>query len=67
MAAPKKAVKKRAAAKPAARKKIADEILRLRAARDPYVGPSSAQQIERSLDRGTKKSLASFRGDISWD
>jgi hypothetical protein len=55
--------KKRAAAAP--RKKLLDELQR--STRDPFAGPSSARQIERSLDQGTRKTLAEFRGDIDWE
>ena len=37
-----------------------------RVARDPYIGPSSNQPLERSLSRGTRKSLSKFRADINW-
>lgn len=66
MAPPKRKApaKKRAAAAP--RKKLLFDVAQ-RSARDPFAGPSSAKQIERSLDQGTRKTLAQFRGDIDWE
>jgi hypothetical protein len=65
MTAPKRKppAKKRAAAAP--RKKLLDVLQR--STRDPFAGPSNARQIARSLDQGTRKTLAEFRGDIDWE
>ena len=60
-------------AKPAAKKRatkaaayrLQDKVRR--AARDPFAGPSSEKLIERSLDRGTKTTLAQFRASINWE
>lgn len=56
--------KKRAAAAP--KKKLRFDVTQ-RSARDPFAGPSSAKQIERSLDQGTRKTLQEFRSDIDWE
>ena len=65
MSAPKQkpAAKKRLVRPAPAKKRPVEK----RSARDPFAGPSSARQIERSLDQGTRKTLAAFRTDINWD
>ena len=69
MAKPKqKPAARKRAAKRAPQKKAGFTAVQLqRSARDPFVGPSSAKQIERSLNEGTRKTLAAFRGDINWE
>lgn len=65
MAGPKqKTAKKKGLTRPALAKK---RFLARRSARDPFAGPSSARQIEKSLDEGTRKTLAQFRSDIDWE
>jgi hypothetical protein len=66
MTGTKKALKKKAAKRSMVQKRTAKKAsLHTRAARDPYVGPSS-KRIEQSLDKGTTVSLAKFRGIIDW-
>jgi hypothetical protein len=66
MASPKaKTASKKSGAKPAVRKALPDKVRR--AARDPFAGPSSEKLIERSLNQGTKTTLAQFRANINWE
>ncbi len=65
MAAPKRKPPAKKGASAAPRKKLLD--VSQRSARDPFAGPSSARQIERSLGQGTRKTLAQFRADIDWE
>jgi hypothetical protein len=66
MASPKaKPAGKKRAAKATPRKAAPDKLRR--AARDPFAGPSSEKLIERSLNQGTRTTLAQFRADINWE
>ena len=66
MAPPKQKPSSKKPVKPMPRRKPIDSPLQ-RSARDPFAGPSSSKQIERSLEKGTRKTLAEFRGDIDWE
>jgi hypothetical protein len=61
----KPAPKKRGVKSPA--KKLSGSAWRRRSVRDPFAGPTSTRQIERSLNEGTTKTLAQFRADIDWE
>jgi len=65
MAKQKVAVGKSKLGRPTAQKKRKASPFEHRAARDVSIGPS-AKRIERSLQEGTKQSLAFFRSTINW-
>lgn len=67
MAGSKKVARKKLSARRSATHKRTPKkaSLQKRAARDPYVGPSS-KRIEQSFDEGTSVTLDSFRSIIDW-